>query len=247
MGVGVGRPTVDEFNAELLGESMETQVVRSEAQSVYESNPPRLRGISHLLGFLLAVPVGLIVVIRQPGGVAEIAACAFALSVTAMFGTSSLFHRRRWDPVGKSRMAVADHAMIYALIAGTYTPFALLVLHPGWRFPVLATAWGAALVATGIKVVHRDAPAWVAAATCVFLGWMAAFIVPQIVGSIGVGGSALLLAGGLAYTCGALVYARKSPDPLPTVFGYHEIFHALVVIGVACQYATIAFFVLPRA
>ncbi len=213
----------------------------------HDDEPPRLRGVLHLFGFFLTLPLGLLLVLSQPPGVAEVAALVFAASVTAMFGASSLFHRIRWRSARKSRMAIVDHAMIYALIAGTYTPFALLVLHPGWRLPVLATAWGGALVATGAKLVFRDAPAWVAASICLSLGWIAAIIFPQIVERIGLEGSVLLAAGGLAYTIGALVYARRRPDPFPTTFGYHEIFHALVVIGVACQYTTVAFFVLPRA
>jgi hemolysin III len=212
-----------------------------------EDEPPRLRGVLPVFGFFLTLPLGFLLVVTQPPGVAEVAALVFAASVTAMFGASSLFHRIRWRSAPKSRMAILDHAMIYALIAGSYTPFALLVLHPGWRLPVLATAWGGAAAATGAKLAFRNAPAWVAAATCVCLGWIAAIIFPQIIERIGTGGSALLAAGGLAYTIGAFVYARRRPDPFPTTFGYHEIFHSLVVVGVACQYATIAFFVLPRA
>jgi hemolysin III len=221
--------------------------VGEDGVKVDHAESPRLRGVLPLFGFVLTLPLGFVLVITQPAGVAEVAALTFAASVSAMFGVSSLFHRIRWGSARKSRMAVFDHAMIYALIAGTYTPFALLVLHPGWRLPVLATAWGGALVATGAKLVFRDPPAWVAAATCVSLGWIAAIIFPQIIERIGIGGSALLAAGGVAYTIGACVYARRRPDPFPTTFGYHEIFHALVVVGVACQYTTVAFFVLPRA
>jgi hemolysin III len=221
--------------------------VREAGAEIEHDEPPRLRGFVPLFGFCLTLPLGLVLVVTQPPGVGEVAALVFAASVTAMFGASSLFHRVRWRSAPKSRMAVLDHAMIYALIAGTYTPFALLVLHQGWRLPVLATAWGGAVVATGAKLVFRNAPAWVAAATCVCLGWIAAIIFPQIIERVGIGGSVLLAAGGLAYTIGALVYARRRPDPFPATFGYHEIFHTLVVVGVACQYATVAFFVLPRA
>ena len=218
-----------------------------EARSIpHSTEPPRFRGVSHVFGFFMTLPLGLLLVVSQPHGVAEVAALVFAASVTAMFGTSSLFHRIQWCSARKSRMAILDHAMIYTLIAGTYTPFALLVLHPGWRVPVLGTVWGVAIAATGAKLIVRTAPSWVAAATCVSLGWIAMIIFPQIVDGIGLAGSALLVAGGLAYTVGAFVYARRRPDPFPATFGYHEIFHALVVVGVACQYATVAFFVLPR-
>jgi len=164
-----------------------------------------------------------------------------------MFGVSSLFHRVAWQPDAKRLLGRIDHTMIYALIAGTYTPVALLVLDPGWRAPILATVWGGALVAATTKFVWSNAPAWLAPLTCVALGWTALIVLPQIEERIGIAGALLLLAGGIAYTVGALVYARRRPDPLPHTFGYHELFHALVIVAVACQYATVAFFVLPRA
>jgi hemolysin III len=137
--------------------------------------------------------------------------------------------------------------MIYTLIAGTYTPFGFLVLHPGWRVPILSTVWGGALLAIAVQWRWPGRPPWLAAALGVVLGWIAVIAFPQIVGRIGVPGSVLLVVGGLAYTLGAIVYARERPDPVPHVFGYHEVFHGLVVVAVACQYSTIAFFVLPRA
>jgi hemolysin III len=208
---------------------------------------PRLRGVFHLRAFYVAVPLGLVLALEAPTPLARIAAIAFALSVAAMFGTSSLFHRIPWSPGAKRRMAVLDHAMIYALIAGTYTPFALLVLRPGWRIPILAVVYAGSAAAIVAKVIWREAPSWVAAATCLTLGWIAVLVFPQIAARIGVGGTSLLAAGGVAYTVGAVVYARRRPDPFPATFGYHEIFHALVIVAVACQYAAIAFFVLPRA
>jgi hemolysin III len=209
--------------------------------------PPRFRGVSHQIAFFLAVPLGLVLAFQVHSSIARVATIAFATSVTTMLGASSLLHRVRWDPVRKHRMALFDHAMIYVLIAGTYTPFALLVLSPGWGIPILATVWGCALVLTATKLLWANAPKTFAPATCVGLGWISVIVFPQIVGGIGIGGGALLAAGGLAYTVGAAVYARRRPDPFPHTFGYHEVFHGLVLVGVVCQYATVAFFVLPRA
>jgi len=208
---------------------------------------PRLRGVAHLVAFVAAAPVGILLVAHARGGPAHVGAATFAANATVMLGVSSLFHRRAWSPKHKRWLAAVDHAMIYALIAGTYTPFALLVLDHGWRLPILAIVWGGAFVAAAGKLLRPDAPRSVSAATCVALGWISVLVLPQIVGRIGLGPTALLAAGGIAYTVGAVVYARRKPDPFPRVFGYHELFHALTVVALACQYATIAFFVLPRA
>lgn len=164
-----------------------------------------------------------------------------------MFGVSTLFHRRTWTPRAARRIGQLDHAMIYALIAGTYAPVGLLVIQPGWRLPILAAVWGGALLATAAKVAWPSAPTWVAPVVCVALGSVAVLVLPQIVDRIGVSGTLLLGGGGLSYLIGAVVYARRRPDPIPDTFGYHELFHALVIVAVACQYASVAFFVLPRA
>jgi hemolysin III len=208
---------------------------------------PRFRGIAHLGAFVAAAPAGLVLVVHARAGVAQAGAGVFAASVTMMLGVSTLFHRGNWTPERKRWIGHLDHAMIYVLIAGTYTPFALLVLHADWRLPILALVWGGAVAATTGRVLRPDAPAGVPAATCVALGWISLIILPQIVESIGVGATSLLAAGGVAYTAGAIIYARRRPDPFPHAFGYHEIFHALVVVALACQYSTIAFFVLPQA
>jgi len=207
---------------------------------------PRFRGVAHLAAFFAAAPVGALLVAHARGGSAQVGAATFAASATVMLGVSSLFHRRAWSPKHKRWLGSLDHAMIYALIAGTYTPFTLLVLDDGWRLPILAVVWGAALVAATAKLLRPDAPRSVAAATGVALGWISVIVLPQIVDRIGFGPTALLAVGGIAYTAGAVVYALRRPDPFPTVFGYHEVFHVLTVVALACQYTTIAFFVLPQ-
>jgi hemolysin III len=208
---------------------------------------PRWRGASHNLAFYAAIPLGFALAMEASTATARVAAVAFAFSVVAMFGTSTLFHRVSWGHVAKTRMAVLDHTMIYGLIAGTYAPFALLVLRPQWGIPVLTVVCASCIAATAAKVVWRNPPTWVAAATCLGLGWIALLVFPQIAARIGLGGTSLLAAGGIAYSVGAVIYVLKRPDPLPRTFGYHEVFHALVVVAVACQYAVVAFFVLPRA
>lgn len=210
------------------------------------ATPPRFRGIAHLIAFVVAAPAGVLLVVQAKTGLAQLVAVVFSASVAAMLGVSSLFHRRQWTPVRKRRMGILDHAMIYVLIGGTYTPIALFVLHADWRAPILTVVWGGGAVAALVKLLRPNAPAWAAAATCVGLGWISVVVLPQIVGRIGFGPASLLIVGGVAYTAGAVVYARRRPDPFPHAFGYHEIFHCLVVVAVACQYVTIGLFVLPR-
>jgi hemolysin III len=208
---------------------------------------PRLRGVSHLIAFVVAIPVGVALALSAQGAVARAAAITFAASVASMFGVSCLFHRIAWKSRAKRWLGRVDHVMIYALIAGTYAPIALLVVHPGWRVPILATVWGGAFAAATAKFVWSNPPTWFAPVTCVALGWVALLVMPQIAARIGIAGTLLLVGGGIAYTVGAVVYARQRPDPRPRTFGYHELFHSLVIVAVVCQYATVAFFVLPSA
>jgi hemolysin III len=208
---------------------------------------PLLRGVSHLSAFVITLPLGVALAASADGTMARGAAIVFSASVAAMFGVSSLFHRIAWKPRAKRWLGRIDHTMIYALIAGTYTPIALLVLHHSWRGPILATVWGGGFVAAAARFVWHGAPKWVVPATSVALGWVAVIVLPQIVAVIGIAGALLLVGGGIAYTVGAVVYTKQWPDPRPRTFGYHELFHSLVIVAVACQYATVAFFVLPQA
>jgi hemolysin III len=142
-------------------------------------------------------------------------------------------------------LARLDHAGVYLLIAGTYTPFGLLVMSTGWAVPVLTIVWSGALLAIVLKLFWVRMPKWQAAAIGVGLGWVSVVAFSQLL-KLGVGGVLLVLVGGLLYTAGAVVYACQRPNPVPSVFGYHELFHVLTLAAAGCQYAAIAFFVLPR-
>jgi hemolysin III len=205
---------------------------------------PRLRGVSHQYAFFVSIVLGTLLVVDARGLRPRVAALVFAVSVATMFGASALYHRVTWSKARRRWLCRLDHAMIYALIAGTYTPFGLLVLHGAWRIVVLAIVWTGAGSAVVLKLVWVDAPKWLAAVIGIALGWIGIVVTPQLLHAIGVSGWVLLALGGLAYTGGAIVYALKRPDPYPTVFGYHEIFHALVVAAVGLQYGVVAFYVL---
>lgn len=205
---------------------------------------PLLRGVLHQGAFVVAVVVGPLFVFGAHEGLKRIVAAVFAGSVVVCFGTSALYHRVTWAPGVRLVMRRMDHAGVYLLIAGTYTPVSLLVLRGAWRPAILATVWAGAVAAIVLKFVWVAAPKWLAAAIGIALGWVAVVALPQLVARLDPAGVILLVLGGIAYTGGAIVYARRRPDPLPHLFGYHEVFHALTIVAVACQYVAIAFFVI---
>jgi len=160
-----------------------------------------------------------------------------------MLGASALYHRVTWRPRARLWRRRVDHAGIYVLIAGTYTPIGLLSLHGTLRTTVLAVVWSGAALATLTKFCWVAAPKWLSAVIGIALGWVGVAAMPQLAHSDGIAAVVLLGAGGLAYTAGGIVYALKRPNPVPEVFGYHELFHALTLVALACQYVAIAFFV----
>jgi hemolysin III len=209
---------------------------------------PRLRGVLHQWAFFVSVIAGTVLVVAAPAGRATLATAIYAVSVSALFGVSAVYHRITWEsPEARRWMRRLDHTMIFFLIAGTYTPFCLLVLDGALATAILCAVWGGALAGVVLNLVWIDSPKWVTAAVYVSVGWVAIVAFPKLTSELGVMAIVLLGLGGVLYTLGAVVYARKKPDPSPTVFGYHEIFHALVIAAAALQYAVIAFYVLPDA
>jgi hemolysin III len=214
--------------------------------AVASAERPRFRGVSHRIAFFLTLPLAAVLALEVDTTAGRVAAIAFGTSVAAMFGASALYHTVTWTDAKRRWLRRVDHAGIYALIAGTYTPVGLLVLNGNWRLAVLGIVWIGAATAIALKFLWVDGPKWLSAAIGVALGWVAVVVFPQILDRVGIAGSLLVLAGGIAYTVGAVVYALRRPDPSPAVFGYHEVFHALVIVAVACQYSAIAFYVLPK-
>jgi hemolysin III len=198
----------------------------------------------HQGAFFLSLVAGPLLVAEAHGARRVTAAAVFATSVATCFGLSALYHRVTWRPDLRLWMRRLDHAGVYLLIAGTYTPVGLLVLNGGWRVGVLAVVWTGAAAAILLKFVWVGAPKALAAGIGIALGWVAVVALPKLVTNMDAAGVVLLVIGGVLYTAGAVVYARQRPDPFPTVFGYHELFHALTIVAVACQYVAIAFFVI---
>jgi hemolysin III len=205
---------------------------------------PRLRGVLHQFAFFASLAVGPALILAADGNRERFAAAVFAGSVAACFGASALYHRITWTPDKRLWMRRVDHAGVYLLIAGTYTPVSLFALNGNWRIVVLTLVWAGSVAAMVLKFAWVGAPKWLAATIGIALGWIAVVALPQLVSHLDPPGVVLLVVGGLVYTAGAVVYARRRPDPVPAVFGYHELFHALTILAVTCQYVAIAFFVL---
>ncbi len=206
---------------------------------------PRLRGVFHEFGFYAALGLGIPLALTADPGRARLSAIVFAACVALCFGASALYHRPTWSPPVRSRLARVDHAGVYLLIAGTYTPFGLLVLSTGWAVPVLTVVWAGVATAILLKVFWSSQPKQVSAAIGLTLGWVGVIAFSQLL-KLPMPGLLLVVLGGIAYSLGALAYAFRRPNPIPGVLGYHEVFHVLTLFAVGCQYAAIAFYVLPR-
>jgi hemolysin III len=205
---------------------------------------PLLRGVLHQAAFSVSLVVGTLLIVDADGARRHVAAAVFAGSVAVCFGASALYHRVTWTPRLRLWMRRIDHTGVYLLIAGTYTPVCLLVLDGAWRLVVLVMVYVGAGAAVVLKFAWVEAPKLVGAVLGMALGWAGVAVLPQLATRLNPAAVALLGVGGVAYTAGAIIYARQQPNPLPAVFGDHELFHALTLVAVACQYVAIAFFVI---
>jgi hemolysin III len=205
-----------------------------------------LRGWLHVVAFVGWLIGGPFLIASAPDAGATAALSVYVAGMLAMFGISAAFHRIRWSAPAWRRMRRADHSAIFVGIAGTSTAVASLALS-GWAKVFLLTfAWVGAAAGIALRQIWLDAPQWVVAIPYVIVGWCPVVVAPQLVRSLGWTGFSLMIAAGLAYTVGALVYARKRPNPWPRVFGFHEVFHACTLVGAALFAYVVAFVALPR-
>lgn len=204
-----------------------------------------MRGVLHQWACPASLAAGAALVLHADSARARIATLIYMLSVAALFGTSALYHRVDWRTLAaRRRMQRLDHTMIFVLIAGSYTPFALLALHGTVGFAILLTVWSAALAGALLKLLWMDAPRWLVASSYVVIGWVAVIAMPELAGSLGIAPVCALAISGFIYSIGAFIYSIKRPDPVPAVFGYHEVFHLLVLIAASLQYAIIVIWVI---
>ncbi len=208
---------------------------------------PRLRGVSHAYAFWAASVAAVVLVVIAHGGVARGAAVVYGVGLCALFAGSGMYHRWRGSPRWRPLLRRLDHSTIFVFIAASYTPIALLVLHGTTQVIVLVGVWVGALLGVVLSVAWIDAPRWLTAATYLALGWVALLALPQLFTALPLWPLLLLGAGGLLYSVGAIVYATQRPDPWPRTFGYHEVFHALVITAAAAHVVAMAGWVLPVA
>ena len=205
-------------------------------------------GLTHLAGAGLGA-ASTVVLVRQAGGGGSprrlLAVAVFGCSLVALYAASALYHLLPVSPRGVARLRRLDHAMVFVLIAGTYTPFCLLALEGGWRWGLLGAIWGVAVVGIGSKLRWMDVPIWLSTGVYLLMGWAVVPALPALARAVPGPGLAWLVVGGLAYSLGALVHATGRPSPKPGLFGAHEVWHLFVLVGSGCHIWSIARYVAP--
>src|SRR3954453_7303557 len=201
---------------------------------------PKLRGVLHEAAFAISLVTGTVLICLADAGRERVAAAVDAASVALLFGTSAAYHRGSWSPRALDVMARLDHSMIFVLIAGSYTPFALLLLQGALQWAVIGIVWGAAVLGIVLRNVVRQPPRWLLVALYLALGWVAVGLLPDVLQRGGVAVLVLLGVGGLFYTAGAVIYALRRPDPSPRWFGFHEVFHACTLLAFLTHYIAVS-------
>lgn len=214
--------------------------VEAVAEFVSTTVKPRLRGWLHAGMAPIAAAAGIVLVVLAPTASGKLGGAVFLAASLLLFGISGLYHRFTWGARGEAVLRRMDHANIYVFIAATYTPLALLLLEPPSRNLLLVLIWSAALAGLAFRLVFLGAPRWLYTALYIVMGWAALFWLPQFWVNGGPGVFFLIIAGGLLYTGGAVVYARKWPNPSPRWFGFHEIFHSCTIAAFAAHYIAIS-------
>ena len=220
------------------------QLTSARRVPAYTLPKPRYRGASHFYALFVAVVAAVMLVATAPAGLATFAAAVYATCMVGMFGASALYHRGTWSHATAKKLLQLDHTAIFLLIAGTYTPIALLAMDGTARAATLAAVWLVALAGIVFEWMPIPAPRGYVTTVYMFLGWIGAFSFIPLYESTGWEGVLLVAGGGLLYTIGAIVHAAHKPDPWPETFGYHEIFHVFVILAALLHYCAIAFLVL---
>ena len=229
------------------GASTEVADGRATVASASDQPVPRMRGVSHAVASVVAVAAAIVVVALAPTVRTIVPLAVYGVGLVALFCGSALYHRWPGPARFKSFLQRIDHSTIYVFIAASYTPIAVVLLHGALAWMILVVAWAGAAAGVAFTLGWIEAPRTVVVASYLALGWLAVIAVPQLLQLLGLVPLVLLGGGGLFYSAGAIVYATQRPDPWPRTFGFHEVFHALVIIAAAAQYVAIVGWVLPAS
>jgi hemolysin III len=211
-----------------------------------ELRRPLLRGVTHAWAFWAALAATVVLIVLVPAGTARAASIVYGIGLCALFAASGTYHRWRWSPRWRPLLRRVDHAAIFVFIAASYTPTALLIMHGTLRWVILIAVWAGALAGVVLAVAWVTAPRLVSALCYLALGWVAIAALPQLLRGLDIAPLVLFAVGGILYTVGAIVYALRRPDPWPRTFGFHEIFHVLVIAAAVVQFVAMAGWVFPE-
>ena len=226
------------------GEGLDPEVAGdSEPSEDSYTDKPLFRGRMHRIAFFISIPAGLALVTFAQSPLARVAGAVYALSLAGLFGASAAYHTVPWSEKNLARMKTLDHSMIFLLIAGTYTPFLLLVVGGTWGLVMLAMVWAGAITGIVLKIVRVHGFQALGGTLYIVLGWIGVLTLPKMLSNLPMWEIALVAAGGIIYTVGAVILLIRKPDPNPRVFGYHEVWHTAVVLGCACYYIVTLFIV----
>jgi hemolysin III len=209
-----------------------------------EADKPRMRGWLHTYAFFVSVAAAIVLCTLaaiDSGTATIVSSLIYGVTICGLFGVSALYHRRTWTSRGNEVMRRLDHSMIFLFIAGTYTPFCVMLLPPAKATVILSIVWAGAVLGVGMKMITPHAPRWLSTPLYILLGWVAIFVLPDILRAGGVTAFVLMLAGGAFYTIGAVLYAIRKPNPWPKTFGHHEFFHACTLFAAVCHQVAIYF------
>jgi hemolysin III len=215
-------------------------------QVIEDELRPLLRGMSHAYAFWVALVAAVVLTAVVPSGTPRLGAVIYGIGLCGLFAASGSYHRWRWDPRWRPLLRRVDHSTIFVFIAATYTPVALLVMHGTLRWAILVAVWAGALGGVILSVAWITAPRVLSAVCYLALGWVSVIAMPQMMDKLDLAPLILLGTGGVLYSLGALVYATKRPNPWPEIFGFHEVFHALVILAAAVQFVALAGWVFPH-
>jgi hemolysin III len=217
-----------------------TESIGDQLTSVLEDVKPRLRGWLHAVTSPLTLAAGIVLIVMSPTAASRVGSAVFVASAVLLFTVSALYHRGRWSPRTRALLQRCDHASIFVLIAGSYTPFALIMLDGTARAVLLSIAWGGALLGMAFRLLWTTAPRWLYVPIYVALGWAAVFFAGDFAAYGSVAVLVLIALGGALYTLGGVVYGFQRPDPFPRWFGFHEVFHTLTIAAFAAHYVGVS-------